>query len=166
VLAPIAIALALACVALLLVAPLMPAALAAPIYGIGSLVCHQRSERSFHLAGNQLPVCGRCLGIYAGAAFGLILAGRRPIPGTNRAGTSVVRRVLLYGPALALSIAALPTIITLVVEWSGLADPGNVLRALAGAVLGAGVAAVVVTLHYDECAQRRPIVSSPRRPPI
>jgi uncharacterized membrane protein len=148
-LAPIAFAFALACVALLVIAPLLPAALAAPIYGIGSLVCHQRPERSFHLAGIQLPVCGRCLGIYAGAAFGLIVPLRR----VDRA-----RR--------ALSIAALPTIITLVVEWTGLADPGNVLRAAAGAILGAGVVAVVVTLHYDECAQRRPIVSSPRRPPI
>src|SRR5262245_8646685 len=42
--------------------------LAAVMYGIGSLVCHQRPERSVHLFGVQMPVCARCLGIYAGAA--------------------------------------------------------------------------------------------------
>ena len=31
-------------------------------YQAGSLVCHQRPERSFHLAGVQLPVCARCFG--------------------------------------------------------------------------------------------------------
>src|SRR5580765_8805054 len=39
------------------------------VYRIGRLICHQRPERSFHLAGAQLPVCARCTGVYAGAAL-------------------------------------------------------------------------------------------------
>ena len=45
---------------------------AAAVYAAGSLVCHQRPERSFHLAGAQLPVCARCLGLYVGGFVGAI----------------------------------------------------------------------------------------------
>ena len=38
------------------------------VYQAGSLVCHQRPERSFHLAGVQLPVCARCFGLYLSGA--------------------------------------------------------------------------------------------------
>jgi uncharacterized membrane protein len=155
-LAPIAAVSAFAWVALLVTAPRLPTILAAAIYGIGSLICHQRPERSFHLAGAQLPVCARCLGIYVGAALGLVVASWRV---SNQRRT---RRV----PAVALLVVALPSIVTLLAEWSGLWNPGNIPRAVAGMILGAGVAVVVVTLHYDECALRRPIASSPRRPPI
>jgi hypothetical protein len=34
-------------------------------------------------------------------------------------------------------LAALPTAITLAIEWSGAANPGNVLRAIAALPLGA-----------------------------
>lgn len=37
-------------------------------YAFGTLVCHQRPDRSFALAGNQLPVCERCLAIELGMA--------------------------------------------------------------------------------------------------
>ena len=36
------------------------------------LVCHQRPERSFFLFGGSVAVCARCLGIYLGAAMGLL----------------------------------------------------------------------------------------------
>ena len=48
-------------------------AFALVIYAAGSLICHQRPERSFHLLGAQLPVCARCMGIYAGAAVAACL---------------------------------------------------------------------------------------------
>lgn len=37
-------------------------------YAFGAGVCHQRPDRSFVLAGNQLPVCERCLAIELGMA--------------------------------------------------------------------------------------------------
>ncbi len=36
------------------------------IYHLFSSVCHQRAERSFFWYGQQLAVCSRCLGFYAG----------------------------------------------------------------------------------------------------
>ena len=36
-------------------------------------VCHQLDDRSFHLAGHPLAVCGRCFGIYVGYLAGLIV---------------------------------------------------------------------------------------------
>jgi hypothetical protein len=45
---------------------------AVAVYAVGSVVCHQLPERSFHLWGRQLPVCARCTGIYAGAALAVM----------------------------------------------------------------------------------------------
>ncbi len=42
-----------------------------------SLVCHQQPERSFVLFGGAVAVCARCLGIYIGAAAGLLIEVRR-----------------------------------------------------------------------------------------
>ncbi|HWS97500.1 MAG TPA: DUF2085 domain-containing protein [Candidatus Methylomirabilis sp.] len=38
-----------------------------------SLVCHQHADRSFSLFGGSVAVCARCLGIYLGAAAGLLV---------------------------------------------------------------------------------------------
>lgn len=43
------------------------------LYRTFALICHQRSERSFHWHGFPLAVCVRCTGIYAGALLGLLL---------------------------------------------------------------------------------------------
>ena len=44
-----------------------------------ALVCHQRPERSFWIFGAPVAVCARCLGIYLGAAAGLLLRTSRRI---------------------------------------------------------------------------------------
>jgi len=103
----------------------------------GSFVCHQRDERSFHLHGQRLPVCGRCSGLYlAGAAGALIAWLGRPRP------PSRTRAVLV--------LAALPTLATLAIEWAGLIDPGNVLRAAAAVPLGGVAGWVFVRLLRAE----------------
>ena len=43
------------------------------------LVCHQQAERSFVLFGRSVAVCARCLGIYLGAALGLLVRVPRQI---------------------------------------------------------------------------------------
>lgn len=43
------------------------------VYAIFAPVCHQIPGRCFALNGHPLAVCGRCLGIYAGIAAGLVL---------------------------------------------------------------------------------------------
>ncbi|HEY3162455.1 MAG TPA: DUF2085 domain-containing protein [Vicinamibacterales bacterium] len=140
--------------ALIIAAPLLPVPLAATVYALGSHICHQRPERSFHLFAAQLPVCARCLGIYAGAALGSIAA----LAARIRAGTRAV------SPRLLLLCGAVPTAVTVAAEWIGGAAPSNAARASAGLPLGFVVALVVAaTLHYGGCAPRRPIASS--RPP-
>ena len=47
----------------------------AGVYLTGSLLCHQRPERSFSLWGAQMPVCARCAGLYLGGALGVLVAG-------------------------------------------------------------------------------------------
>ena len=123
--------LAIGWLALLIAAPGLPATVAAVFYAAGAFICHQRPERSFHLDGAQLPVCARCLGVYAGAAAGSIVAH---VPGL----------VLRLRPRTLLMLGLVPTLITLVVEWSGLADPGNVVRGAAGVPIGLAAALVLV----------------------
>jgi uncharacterized membrane protein len=44
------------------------------IYSIGDVECHQISERSYFLNGNEMPFCARDLGLFMGLAggFGLV----------------------------------------------------------------------------------------------
>ena len=46
---------------------------AGSVYGLGDILCHQDSSRSFHLNGSQLPMCVRDLSALAGLAGGLVL---------------------------------------------------------------------------------------------
>ena len=135
--------------AALLAGPFLPVPLSAAMYSIGSLICHQRPERSFWLTGVQLPVCARCIGIYAGVVLG---AGAAPFLGR-------VRR-----PRLWIVLSTLPAVLSLLTEWAGMARPSNGLRATTGVVAGCVIAAVVLaTLHYERCARPQP--NAPNRPP-
>jgi uncharacterized membrane protein len=103
------------------------APLGAVLYVVGGLVCHQQAERSFHLAGSQLPVCARCLGLYAGGAVGLAfwaIAAPR------------ARRVPAPRAAAALIISGIPTGLTVAAAWLGLGDPANIWRAAFALPLG------------------------------
>jgi uncharacterized membrane protein len=109
-------------------------AFAFAVYGIGSLVCHQKPERSFHLWAAQLPVCARCTGIYLGAVFGL---ARRPVEREASAERRGRARWLVM-------LAAIPTIATLVFEWTSGVMPSNAIRFAAGVPLGMVVSWLVL----------------------
>lgn len=49
-----------------------PVTLLDKTHAIGYAVCHQIPARSFHLAGQPLPLCARCTGIYLGALLGIM----------------------------------------------------------------------------------------------
>jgi uncharacterized membrane protein len=103
------------------------------VYSAAGLICHQRAARSFHLAGVQLPVCGRCTGLYLSGALGAMLgwaASRRVRP------AAWSRRLLFF--------AAIPTALSIVVEFSGLAQPSNLGRALCAVPLGAAAGWIFV----------------------
>jgi len=141
-------------VALLILAPALPVPIAGMLYALGSRICHQRPERSFHLFAVQLPVCARCAGIYGGAAVGLLLT----------LSASIRERLFPFSPRMLLVAGGLPTMLTLILEWSGAWAGANNVRAAAGVTLGAAVAFVVTravpTLHYGGCVLRRPIASN------
>lgn len=109
------------------------------VYVLGSLICHQRPERSFHPSGIQSPVCARCEGIYLAAPFAsaFVLAA-------SRRGVRALRSRRIWQRVVVL--ACLPTVLTLVWEWTtGDITPG-ILRAVAGGVLGAAIAATVAAV--------------------
>lgn len=143
--------------ALIVFAPVLPVPLAAIAYLAGSLVCHQLPERSFHIGAAQLPVCARCLGIYAGFLACVLVKFQ----------VARSRFFQVPGSRFAVVAGAAPTAVTVAFEWLGLWQPSNITRALAGVPLGAVVAFVVIDavakLHYEPCAPQRPI--APRPPP-
>ena len=116
----------------------VPASVAAATYLVGASVCHQRPERSFHVGGLRLPVCGRCTGLYLSGAAG-VLAGFAWAAVTRRRDRRA--RGVDWRPWLL--AAAVPTGVTLVAEWAGWWVPSNAGRALAAVPLGA-VAGVLV----------------------
>jgi uncharacterized membrane protein len=99
-------------------------AFAAFVYKFSSTICHQRSDRSFALNGHQLPVCARCAGLYFSGALAAVAAWL----GSSRT-VSNARTLLL--------ISAVPTALTIPVEWLGLSPLSNAVRAAAAVPLGA-----------------------------
>jgi uncharacterized membrane protein len=125
----------MAWLALLLLTPHLPPHLGAAMYAIGAFICHQRAERSFHVDSIQLPVCARCLGIYGGAALGVVV---HFVPGWR----------LRVKPRALLLAAAAPTLLMVVMEALGVWHTSNAARAAAGIWLGAGVVVAVVPSLY------------------
>ena len=113
----------------------LSAAVAAVPYAVGQFVCHQRADRSFRLWNTQMPVCARCLGLYAAAPLGLIWPmrlGRR-------------RRLSQGGLRAVVLLAAAPTGAIVAAEWLGVADAGLWVRAIAALPLGAVAASLLAT---------------------
>jgi uncharacterized membrane protein len=115
------------------------------VYGIGSVVCHQRAERSFYWGAVSWPVCARCTGIYLGVAA------------AGAVGLWVRRRAFPPDRARAwVAAAALPAIGSLGFEWITGVTPSNATRAATGIVLGAVLGWTLMTfLAEDSAAMRR-----------
>ena len=90
-----------------------------------ALVCHQRPERSLWIFGGCVAVCSRCLGIYLGAALGLLLWTSR----------TVAVRLLIAAAALNLLDA--------VTELAGLHGNWLGLRFALGFALGSSAALLI-----------------------
>ena len=121
-------------------------AVSAGAYLTGSVICHQRPDRSFRLWGVQMPVCARCAGLYLGAAAGALVAGfpRRAGRGTARTVSRAVRLMVLA--------SAVPTGATWLVEAVGWLPFADGVRAAAAVPLGAAVTWVVSLASRGELA--------------
>ena len=142
--------LAVAWLLLIVAAPVLWIPLAGVMYAAGSFICHQLPERSFHFQGAQLPVCARCLGLYCGGAFGSVLGASAVVRHRINRGQPFLVRALRWRWTVA---AAIPTLVTAVLEWGFGWPISNTVRAIAALPLGGAVAFVVVsavaTVHYE-----------------
>ena len=94
-------------------------------------LCHQIATRSFLIGGEPLSVCARCTGIYAGflvCSLGLLAAAL-----VNGDRDRAARRA--PGGWL-LPLGALPSVLELIAEMSGVQSAGAAWRALAGSMFG------------------------------
>lgn len=119
------------CISLVLAAPLLTwlglRSIADPIYAVFGVFCHQRDDRSFHIAGHPLACCERCAAVYASLAIGgVFFALARPH----------VRRIR-YTEAVALCS---PLIIDGLAVGAGMYDGNAAIRVVTGMLFGAGLA--------------------------
>lgn len=96
----------------------------AVVYLIGDGNCHQLSERSLFLNGNQMPFCARDVGIFLGLVIGMLI-------------------VLLASPRfswIALILLVVPILIDGGVQYAGGGyESNNALRLLTGVLGGVAV---------------------------
>jgi uncharacterized membrane protein len=116
-----------------------PPELTAAVHAVGSLVCHQRPERSFHANHRRFPVCARCTGLYVSGAAGAIVGWVGLAVRPRRARLMII-------------LAAAPTILTLAAEWSGIAGSSNLVRALSALPLGGAAGWLFVRMLRAESA--------------
>ena len=90
-----------------------------------AVVCHQRPERSFWIFGAETAVCSRCLGIYLGAAVGLLFR--------------TLRRIALR----LLIAAAAVNLLDAMSELAGLHGNWLAIRFVFGLLLGAAAALLI-----------------------
>lgn len=112
------------------------------IFAIGSIICHQRPERSFFWAAHQFPVCARCTGLYVSAAIGLMSWVAIKLHDRKR-----LRPIDPRAARAILIATAMPTAISLATGALGVWDGSNIIRAIlalppgfAGGVIVAAVA--------------------------
>lgn len=115
------------------------------LFPLGGFICHQRPERSFFIAGHQLPVCARCTGLYVGAALAA------PFAVALAASMASVRARVVLG------LAALPTVTTWTLEFAGVMPFSNVARFAAALPLGFAAAWLVIGVLRE-----RPSAVGPR----
>ena len=104
-----------------------------PLYTFFGYICHQISERSFHVEGEKFAVCARCFGVY----FGL-LAGVTAYP--------LLRRVEDVEPLPRIWLFL--SLIPIGVDWAlgvfGIWDNTHLSRFLTGMILGVACAVFIV----------------------
>lgn len=108
-----------------------------------ALVCHQRPDRSFSLFGFPVAVCARCLGIYLGAALGLLLRTSRRL---------ALRLLIATAVLNALDVAT---------ELARFHGNWLAARFVLGLVLGAAAALLIPSSANERIQPEPPVLSSP-----
>lgn len=112
--------------------------LASIIYAIFVPFCHQREDRSFHLAGERMACCHRCSAMYVGMfGIGLLWFALR---GRVRA-----------APWLVLVLTSLPLLLDGSTQLVGLRDSDWQLRVFTGLLMATGLGWVFLPRLEREC---------------
>ena len=122
---------------LIVAAPILKQAgfdsIAAGIYYPFGFICHQISERSFHIHDDKLAVCARCFGVYGGLLLGVLfyplfrsLNDIRPLP------------------KIWLILACLPLGIDWGLTFFGIWENTHFSRFVTGAILGIACAVYIL----------------------
>jgi uncharacterized membrane protein len=126
---------------------------------LGYSICHQIPDRSFFMAGRQLPLCARCTGTYLGiviafAAFGLL--------GRLRAGEMVSKHMLgLMALFICImGIDGLNSYLSLFPGLPTLYTPQNWLRAATGSLNGIALSTIVLPV-FNFTLWKRPLSARP-----
>ncbi|MFA5101900.1 MAG: DUF2085 domain-containing protein [Candidatus Thermoplasmatota archaeon] len=106
------------------------------VYSVGDRLCHQRSERSLYINGNEMPFCTRCTAIWLGLAIGL---------GWMVFYTIELTEKFVYVILLALLPIGVDGVGQLLRFW----ESTNVLRLLTGLPAGI-ICGVALGIIYDE----------------
>jgi len=109
------------------------ASAAADLYYPFGFICHQISERSFHIHDDKLAVCARCFGVYLGVLLGFLfypffrsLNDIRPMP-----------KVWLF-------LACIPVAVDWGLTFFGIWENTHLSRFLTGAILGGACAVYIL----------------------
>ena len=110
-------------------------------YAVGSVICHQRPDRSFFWDGHQLPICARCTGLYLSGAVAFVawwgvrfLRSKPPIAWTPPNALRVI------------TLAAIPTAVSWTSGLLSVWDGSNLTRALLAVPLGAAAGELVAAV--------------------
>lgn len=127
---------------LLLLSPLWPLPLLDKLDVVGSAVCGQLPDHSFHLAGRQLPLCARCTGTFIGALLGFV--GLLVMQKRKAAQMPPVRVVgFLVAFILLMAVDGVNSYLSLLLRRSLLYPPHNLLRLATGALHGLALSVIV-----------------------
>lgn len=116
------------------------------IWNIFSYVCGQTPDRSFHIAGEILPVCQRCTGLYIGMAMTYLLVF---LNGSYRRGL----------PPRAILIANIACILIMPPFGYHLIDPGPQWRFWTGLIYGNALATLFTTAGFSLIRERETFTS-------
>jgi uncharacterized membrane protein len=107
--------------------------ISSPLYHFFSFICHQISERSFHIEGEQFGVCSRCFGVYFGMLLGFAIY---PL-WRNIIEIEPLPRVWLF-----------LSLIPITIDWSltifGIWENTHLSRFITGLILGVACATYIV----------------------
>jgi uncharacterized membrane protein len=110
---------------------------------VGYAVCHRIPERSFAIAGRQLPLCARCTGTFLGAILGLAVALVRRRHRASRLPSPIVL-LLLFSFVAVWGLDGLNSYMTLIPGAPHVYEPRNWLRLTTGMLNGIALVTFVL----------------------